>query len=108
MPEFERTVDAVKLWKAYDANEVAADDEFKGKTVLVTGRVLSIDKDFLDNIVVRLSSPNEFMPTSASMRDSEKAIAAGLQNGTTVHVVCECAGRLMGSPTLRDCVFHRQ
>ena len=69
-------VDAMQLWRDYDANEVSADNMYKDRSLAVTGRVASIDKDFLDNIIIHLRSPNQFMHTRATMEDSEKRAAS--------------------------------
>lgn len=60
-------VAAGELFSAYHENEVAADDRYKGKKLLVIGTVASIDKDFLDNINVQLRTSNQFMPVAATM-----------------------------------------
>jgi hypothetical protein len=106
-PKYTATVDAVTLWKAYDANEVSADDAYKGKSLLVTGKVSSITKDMFDNIVVGLASPNQFMDTHATMKDGEKSNAGRLSKGVTVKLICKCTGSVMGSPMLNECTFAR-
>ena len=99
------TVDAVKLWKDYAANEVSADDVYKGKILRVAGVVASVDKDIMDDIVLHLQSPNEFMNTMATLETSEAGKAASLSKGTTVTVICKGNGRFMGSPALKDCTI---
>jgi tRNA_anti-like len=102
----ELTVDARKLWSDYEANEVAADARYKDKILRVTGVVASIDKDFLDNIIIHLRSPNEFMNTMAKLEESETSKAAALSKGTKVELLCKCKGRLLGSPNLDDCTVN--
>lgn len=102
-PAFDKEVDAVTLWKAYDANEVAADNAYKGKKLKVTGKVQSIDKDFMGTVVLRLQSPNEFMATAASIEEEDAGKAATLRKGQQVAVICEGAGLLVGSPQLNEC-----
>jgi hypothetical protein len=97
------TVAAVDLWKAYDANEVAADEVYKDKRLLVTGAVASIDKDIMDDVVLMLSTPNEFMKVHAQLEDSEASAAAALKKGASVTVACTGGGLIMGSPILKDC-----
>jgi hypothetical protein len=99
------TVDAIKLWRDYDANEVAADGAYKGKLLQVTGTVASIDKDILGDIVVHLRSPNEFMNTRATLEKSETSKAAALNKGAHVTLQCTGKGRIVGSPSLDDCTF---
>ncbi|VWD08629.1 hypothetical protein BLA18112_04502 [Burkholderia lata] len=97
------SVSASALFTAYDKNEVSADQKYKGKALSVGGTVQSIDKDAFDNIVVKLKTSNEFMPVNAYMSKEHEALAASLEKGQKVAWVCEGAGRLIGSPILRDC-----
>jgi len=101
-----RHVDANELWNDYRENEVAADERYKGHVLIVDGVVASIDKDFLDHIVIRLKSRNEFMGTMATMEDAEKRTAASLRRGQRVLVQCRGGTMIMGSPTLEDCTFR--
>ncbi|WP_446901283.1 OB-fold protein [Burkholderia sp. YIM B11467] len=98
------SVTASALFTAYDKNEVAADQKYKGKALSVGGTVQSIDKDAFDNIVVKLKTSNEFMPVHAYLSKEHEALAASLEKGRKVTWVCEGAGRLIGSPILRDCM----
>ncbi|MCX0116691.1 OB-fold putative lipoprotein, partial [Escherichia coli] len=41
---------ARQLFKEYEENEVATDEQLKGKLIAVRGIVQSIDKDFTDSI----------------------------------------------------------
>jgi hypothetical protein len=96
-------LDASSLWRAYNANEVAADDKFKGRDLTVTGSLQSVEKDFTGDVLLHLRSPNQFMPTRAYLRDGEAATAARLKRGQKVLLGCTCTGRTMGSPVLKDC-----
>lgn len=100
------SVSATEMWRQYEANEVAADNYYKGRVFRVTGTVQSIDKDFMDNIVIHLASPNEFMPTSATVDKSGASHAASLQKGQRVSLTCLVKGRIVGSPVLDDCTFE--
>ena len=96
-------VKADALFRAYDDNEVAADQKYKGKSLLVTGTVQSIDKDFTDSIVVQLASGNPFMAVHAYLDDQHAAMAASLKKGAKVAWVCQGDGRIVGSPMLKGC-----
>lgn len=96
-------VSAGELFKAYNANEVAADQKYKGKTLLISGSVQSIDKDFMDKIVVKLSTSNEFMPVHAQLGKEHEQLAAQLAKGAKVKWSCTGGGLIVGSPILRDC-----
>lgn len=97
---------ARKLFNDYDENEVAVDEQLKGKIVAVTGIVQSIDKDFTDSIIISLKTDNQFMPARMDMKDSQKATAMSLKKGKQVVIVCEKMSRLMGAPSGRNCTFN--
>lgn len=98
-------VSALDLSNAYHANEVAADEKFKGKQILATGTIQSIDKDFKDGIVVRLRTDNKFMPVDADVDNSEVSIAAKLSIGGQISVRCIGGGMIIGRPRLKSCKF---
>lgn len=99
-------VDNKKLWADYKANEVAADDVYKGKSLLVSGVVHSIDKGAFGGLVVRLSSQNPFMSTMVRLEATEKDSAAALRKGDKVKVLCTGGGLTVGTPVLRGCTFR--
>ena len=47
-------VTAAALFHAYEANEVSADEQYKGKKLLVTGAVASIDKGGITGEAIRI------------------------------------------------------
>lgn len=98
-------ITSTELFNAYEANEVATDENLKGKLVEVSGTVDSIDKDAFDNIVIHLRTPNQFMSTSLQVDESEKGKAIALSKGAKVAIRCDKMMRLMGSPSGSDCVF---
>lgn len=98
---------ARQLFKAYDENEVATDENMKGKLVAVKGIVQSIDKDFTDSIIISFQTDNQFMPARMEMDDSEKSAAIALKKGQQVTVICERMSRVIGAPSGRDCVFAK-
>lgn len=99
------TVDAEKLWADYDANEVAADNTYKGKTLQVTGTIASIDKNFMNDMIIHLKAHDAFSTTMAELKSSEAGKAASLAKGARITVVCRGTGRTIGSPTLDRCVI---
>lgn len=97
---------ASQLYSAYEANEVAADEKMKGKPVEVSGVIQSIEKDFADNIILQLKTPNEFMPARMTLEDTEKQKAMALSKNTKITVLCKKMARMVGSPSGRDCVIQ--
>lgn len=100
-------ISAKKLFADYEANEVAMDERIGKRPVLVSGSVSSIDKDFLNNIVISLNTSNPFMPARFSMEDSEKDKSMAISKGKSVKIICKQVSRIMGSPSGNDCVFQQ-
>lgn len=98
-------ITARELERAYDANEVAADNAYKGRVLAVSGNVSSIDKGIFDEVIVRLATPNQFNNVHASMNKTQAGAAARLSKGVRVVVLCQGSGMIIGSPTLKDCFF---
>jgi hypothetical protein len=99
------SVNAETLYLAYHRNEVSADAAYKGRTLEVSGIVESIDKDFMDEVVIRLATSNEFESVDAHLNKSEESAAAQLEKGQVVKLTCTGGGMIVGSPTLSDCAF---
>ena len=96
-------VTAGALYDAYDSNEVAADQKYKGKLLAISGTVQSIDKDVLDNIIVTLKTKNEFMAVRAYLNKEHEPLAASLGKGQKISWTCTGDGKMIGSPVIRDC-----
>jgi osmotically-inducible protein OsmY len=99
-------VSAERLFLDYQRNEVSADSMYKGRTLAVMGTVSSINKDFTDSVYLVLETSNQFMGVHANLRESETSKASTLSKGSTVTVVCEGNGMIVGSPMLKDCVIQ--
>lgn len=100
-------VGAIRFWRDYDANEIAADERYKGRQVRVTGRVLGVEKNLHGAGVLELVSGNALFRTLATLTLQETPRAAGLTRGDTVVVQCTGAGRSMRMPQLDDCELLR-
>ncbi|WP_227104536.1 OB-fold putative lipoprotein [Chromobacterium rhizoryzae] len=98
-------VSAKKLFQAYDDNEAAADDEYKGKLLEVEGRIASIDKDAFNNTIVWLRAKDDFNRVMAKLSDEEAPKAKALKKGQTVTVSCQGSTRIIGNPTLERCAI---
>lgn len=102
------TVTIGELVKAYESNELAADNKYKGKWLLVVGKVDSIKKDILDDPFVIIGSGKqlEIVQGQAYFDDAEQSVLASLEKGQTIGVVCKGDGLLM-NVQLRDCLLMR-
>jgi putative nucleic acid binding protein len=99
-------VSTLQLWSDYQANEVAADERYKGKELAVVGVVESINKDFEDNAVLQLGAQDESVSVEATLRESEKSKAAELNKGDPITLLCRGKGMPLGSPALSDCLIQ--
>lgn len=98
------SVSAGQLFQSYHANEVSADEKYRGKPLLVTGSVQNITKDAFDNVFVNLRTSNEFMPARAQIDDADEHAKAGaLHRGQRITIACTGDGMLVGSPMLENC-----
>lgn len=100
-------VTSSQLFADYDGNEVSADDHYKNRSLLVTGAIRSIDKDFMDKMILRLAGGrSSFETVDAEMVDSEKQTVSGLHKGAIVAVACVGHGMIVRSPMLHECRVH--
>jgi hypothetical protein len=99
-------LDASVLWRSYHNNEVAADNQYKGRQLKIVGSISSVRKDIGDNVILDLHSPNEFMSTAAYVAGSEVNKAAVLKNGQRVLLTCTGDGMIIGRPELKSCIIE--
>lgn len=98
-------VSAGKLFDDYQENEVAADNAYKGRKLLVVATVQGVDKDVFGNVIVNLRTSNEFMPVLAAVEGEMEAKAGALKKGQKITLDCEGGGAVAKIPRLEDCVF---
>lgn len=92
---------AEELAADYKENEVSADKKYKGKRVIVSAVVESVNKDFKDAVWVGLKTDNQFMPVHAE--GFSAAQVYDLRRGSVVAIICTGAGMIIGSPFLKNC-----
>ena len=95
------SVEAAELYAAYDANEVAADKQYKGTRMNVTGTVAGISKDFMDDPYLQLIGKNQYSTVHVSFPKSRMDELAKLQKGDNVTVSgCIGKGKVVTSPVV--------
>ena len=98
------TVTALALASAYEDNEVAADQQYNGKNLLVTGKIESIDT-VLGTTSVTLKGKNmSFVSVQCFVDDSQKDAIVKLKKGQTATVQGVCDGKSL-NVELKDCVI---
>lgn len=95
------TVTSASLAKAYKANEVGADKSYKGKQLLVIGKIDRIHSGIGGSPYFALGSGAD-APQAAIRKDSVE-YAAAAQRGQTVRLVCVGGGATLGAPMLKEC-----
>lgn len=95
-------VSARELGRAYERNEVAADQIYKGVRMEVTGTIQALGKGLGDDIYVSLDSGLPLRDVRCSFNDEEGAAVAQLTKGQKVTLSGTGAG-LMMSVQLRNC-----
>ncbi|MBX3161800.1 MAG: hypothetical protein KF773_37910 [Deltaproteobacteria bacterium] len=92
------------LHAEYAANEVRADQRFKGKTLRVSGAIQAIRKDILDNPIVVLWTRNQFEGVHA--RFNTESELARLSIGDRIIVRCIGDNVVLNSPMLKKCTLE--
>jgi hypothetical protein len=95
----------------FDANEVAADDKYKDKKLLMSGKVKSIEKDFSGEAYLTLVAGGEglasFTGVQAHLKDEAVQQASRLGKGQSVTLVCDPATRVMAIAGVKNCSFYK-
>lgn len=101
-------VSANDLLKAYKDNEIAANNKFKDKSVLVSGMLKSIGADFSDKPLLTLKAGGEFEfnEPQATLAESDEPKAATLSKGQKIKLLCVGNSEVAGTPMLKDCVIQ--
>lgn len=95
-------VNAAKLYADYDANEVAAGDQYGQEWLRVSGLVKNIGKDILGQPFLVLGENMESFGGVQTMLDDASGVAR-LSKGERVKVVCHKNDGKMMNVILREC-----
>jgi hypothetical protein len=95
-------VTLAQLVKECEANQVAFEDNWKGKAVRVQGVIKEIDAGFSGG-TLRLRKPGGSRWDSISADGISRDILGTLSKGDQVTLQCERVFEVMGGPTLSDC-----
>lgn len=87
----------------YEANEIAADNKYKGKTILITGKIDSINKGITGKGYLALRAKGAPLGMQAHLSSDGTEGAASLSKGTLVYLVCETGPKIGPISTTRNC-----
>jgi len=97
-----------KLLKDYRDNEINADNQYKSKTIEVTGYVDSIKKDLFGGLFITVGTGKSFeIPqVQASFDKSSNQELAQLNKSELITIVCQVQG-LMMNVILKECKIKK-
>ncbi|WP_408951441.1 OB-fold protein [Lysobacter sp. Hz 25] len=96
------TLDAATLHQAYEANEIAADQQYKGKLLRINGTIADVASDVSDDPLVSLRV-SDF--ESVHAKGLAKDVAASLSKGQSITLTCTGDGEVIGTPVLSNCTL---
>ena len=96
-------VTATELRAAYARDVVQADRQFRDKSVIVSGLVQAVDRDFEGSMIARLSTGDAFETVNAKLATRDDPTMVGVIKGRPVSLVCVGRGTLLGAPQLGGC-----
>lgn len=99
------TVTSAELGRTFAADEIAAQKKYDDQRLAVTGTVQRVSEDMLENPMVSLNGANPVDDVQASFDKSFAAKTRRIRKGTTVTVVCDVVGMVVGSPMLDNCAI---
>lgn len=98
-----RSLESATLFAHYAQNEVRADEDYKGKRLLVSGTVKRVGKDITDTPYVSFESKGEVFSVQCMFSDAKQAAKLrDISPGKKLSVSGVCEGKL-GNVILSDC-----
>lgn len=101
-PKVDLEISASELYRAYEANEVSTDGQYKGKRLLLTGVVGTIGKDVLDNPYISLKV-DYLKSVNCYFDDKNNGILSQLSKGQKVQIIGTCSGLSLMDVVIKDC-----
>jgi hypothetical protein len=97
-------VEARKYEADYNSNEIAADNKYRGKKILLTGTVKAINKNALGQGYFELRGGNPYIGVEAVLTDQVSGWAQQVHKGEIAYMVCDPSVRVVTVATLANCV----
>lgn len=98
-------VTAAAVAKAYNDNQVAADQKYFKKSLLLSGRIESINSGLGNEPYIALRGLNQFMSPQVHFRKANIEKISSLKKGEKIVLVCDGAGSIAGTPMFNGCQF---
>jgi hypothetical protein len=96
-------VTATDLWRSYSHDAAGADRLYREHSLVVTGNVRAIERNYEGDVVVRLGTDDAYDTVNATFATRNDPVLAALAKGHAVSLLCVGRGALMGAPLLGSC-----
>jgi hypothetical protein len=106
MPGRTPEVTATDLWMSYSHDAAGADRLYREHSIIVTGNVRSIERNYEGDMVVRLGTGDAFETVNATFATRSDSTLGTLAKGHAVSLLCVGRGTLMGAPLLGSCFLR--
>lgn len=91
--------------REYEENQVSADQKYYKKSLLVTGRILSINSGMGNEPYVVFKGISPFSSPQIHFNQPDVQRIASLKKGQKLSFVCEGEGAIIGTPMFKKCTF---
>jgi hypothetical protein len=95
-------ISATALYRAYEANEVGADQLYKRRRVSVSGRISSIGRDLLDEAYVVIGTEGSLFGVQCSFAKGNEHGLGTLRRGESISIEGMCNGKMI-HVLVKDC-----
>ena len=99
-------VTATDLWLSYARDSAGADRLYREHSIVVTGNVRGIERNYEGDMVVRLGTGDAFETVNATFATRSDPVLGTLAKGHAVSLLCVGRGALMGAPILGSCFIR--
>ena len=99
------SIDSDTLFAEHEANEVRADEQYKGRQLQVIGYIDNIGKNIVDDMYVTLKTKKQIFSVQCFFDKSQTNTLASLRKGSFVTIAGRCNGKF-GNVLLKDCVLR--
>jgi hypothetical protein len=101
-------IQANALYRAYESNELAADERYKGKRLAVTGRVYQIGRDISGSPFLVIGDSGMLDGVQCLFADAASGQIALLNKGDKIVVLGNVGGKTLTWVTMTNCAFLPQ
>lgn len=99
---------AKEMRDTYVSNEVAGDQRYYKKKLLVSGKIARINSGLGNRPYLTLQDGGDVSGAQASFKNPDIDQIGKLKKGADIQLVCFGGGVMLGTPILRDCEFAEE